>query len=527
MEPRHTHWWETRGFAALLVLISIIPLLYPTIPPLVDLPGHMGRYRVEMDGGVTPSLAQFFDFHWALIGNLGVDLLIIPMTKIFGLELGTKLIVMAIPALTVGGLIWICREVNREVQPTALFALALAYGHPFHFGFVNFGLAMALALVAFALWLRLARLGYLRLRAAVFLVIGPVVWITHTYGWGMLGVATFSAELIRQHDKSLADGEGSWPRSIFWAGIHCLSLAPPLLLMVLWRSGGHVGGETGDWFNWWAKLTWLNMTLRDRWHWFDVASLGALILVLFGAVTDRRLTFSRNLAATALFLVVVFVCLPRIVFGSAYADMRLTPYMLAIALIAIRLKPDTSMRFAGRLAAAGLAFYLIRIAATTASFFLYAQSINRVTKALPNLPQGARVVSFVGGTCRTSWATNRMEHIPAIAIVRRDAFSNDQWNMAGAQLLRSHIGGRRWFNNDPSQIVTAKPCRGEWWKTLDWSLANFPRDVFDYVWLLDPPAYNPHWARGLTPVWRDGNSVLYRVDDRTRFEPSPTAFKAR
>ena len=82
MEGRHTHWWETRGFAALLVLIAIVPLLWPTVPPLVDLPGHMGRYHVELDAGRTESLARYFEFHWALIGNLGVDLLIIPLGKL-------------------------------------------------------------------------------------------------------------------------------------------------------------------------------------------------------------------------------------------------------------------------------------------------------------------------------------------------------------------------------------------------------------------------------------------------------------
>ena len=526
MNARHTHWWETRTFAALLVFVSIVPLLWPAVPPLVDLPGHMGRYHVQLDDGHTASLAQYFDFHWSLIGNLGIDLLIIPMAKPFGLELGTKLIVMIIPALTVGGLIWICREVNREVQPTALFALPLAYGHPFQFGFVNFALAMALALMAFALWLRLARLGYLRLRAALFLVIGPIIWVAHTYGWGMLGVAAFSAELIRQHDKTLAEGDGNWPRSIFWAGVHCLCLAPPLLLMILWRSGAHVGGQTADWFNFDAKLRWLKMTLRDRWQWFDIASLGALLLLLVGAAADKRLEFSRNLAATAIFLLIVFLCLPRIVFGSAYADMRLTPYILAVALIAIRLKPNTSMRFAGRVAAIGLAFYAIRITATTASFFLYSHSIDRVTGALPHLPRGARVVSFVGAPCGLTWATNRMEHIPAMGIVRRDAFSNDQWTMAGAQLLRAHIGPRRWFNSDPSQIVTAGTCRGEWWKSIDWSLANFPRTTFDYVWLLDPPPFNLYWTRGMTRVWHDGTSALYRVDDRTQPRSSSVTFKS-
>ena len=76
-----------------------------------------------------------------------------------------KLIVLAIPPLTVAGFLWVAREVHHRLPPTALFALPFAYGHPFMFGFVNFALSMALAFLAFGLWLRLARLGRLRLRA--------------------------------------------------------------------------------------------------------------------------------------------------------------------------------------------------------------------------------------------------------------------------------------------------------------------------------------------------------------------------
>ena len=46
------------------------------------------------------------------------------------------------------------------------------------------------------------------------------------------------------------------------------------------------------------------------------------------------------------------------------------------------------------------------------------------------------------------------------------------------------------------------------------ALANLPRDAFDYVWLMVPPAYSPDLVRGLTPIWRSGTSVLYRIDDR-------------
>jgi hypothetical protein len=505
---RSAPWWEQRWAVAALALLAVLPLLWPDVPPLVDLPGHMGRYKVQLDIGSSAVLRQFYEFHWALIGNLGVDLLVVPLAKVFGLELAVKLIVMAIPPLTVGGFLWVAREVHGRVPPTALFALPFAYGHPFIFGFVNFALSMALAFLAFALWLRLARLGRLRLRAAVFVPISLLLWVTHTFGWGTLGVMAFSAELVRQHDRGR-----NFVQAAFHSGVHCLALAPPLLLMLAWRQG-HVGGDTGDWFNWRAKFVWLITALRDRWRWFDVASVAAIMVLIVAARGSSRLSFSRNLAASALFLLLVFICLPRIVFGSAYADMRLVPYLLAVGVIAIRLKEGAGPRFARALAIAGMAFFLARVGAGTASFWMLDRDYDRELAALDHIPPGARLVSFVGSACHQGWRMSRLEHLPALALVRKEAFSNDQWSMAGAQLLTAHYPQGGGFTRDPSQIVGPVKCRGEIWRSLNQSLAELPRDAFDYVWLIRPPAYDPRLAGGLEPIWRSGRSVLFRVADR-------------
>src|SRR4051812_710153 len=241
-------WWEHRWMVVVAVLACGVPLLWPDVPPLVDLPGHMGRYHVQLAIDRSPVLAPFYDFHWSLIGNLGVDLLVVPIAWLIGLEPAVKLIAIAIPMLTAAGFLWVAREVHGRVPPTAYFALPLTYSYPFMFGFINFALSMALAFLAFALWLRLARLGRLKLRAALFVPISVLLWICHAFGWGTLGVMAFSAELIRQVDLK---------RPIWKAGLntilHCVALAPPLLLMLLWRSGAHVGGETGQWFRWRLK----------------------------------------------------------------------------------------------------------------------------------------------------------------------------------------------------------------------------------------------------------------------------------
>lgn len=511
------HWWQTRTFVLFAALLSTVPLLWPDIPPLLDLPGHMARYRVQLDRGTYPWLDAWYNFHWQLIGNLGVDLLIIPMAKIFGLELGVKLIVLSIPALTVTGLLWIAREVHGRIPATALFALPLVYNFPLHFGFVNFALSMALALNAFALWLRLARLGKLRLRSIVFVPLSCLLWLCHTYGWGMLGVLAFSAELIRQHDLRRREGVSrgffsQWVLPWFAAGVQCLVLALPMVLMLIWRSGEHVSGRTGDWFFWRSKMQWVTMILRDRWQFFDLACLAVLFLILFKGLRDPNIQHSRNLALSGLFLLAVFLLLPRVVFGSAYADMRLAPYALAIGLIGLRPKPGVSIRNAALFAAAGLAFFTVRMAATTWSFLLYDGVYDRQLQALDHIPRGARLVTFIGVSCGGNWAMSRLEHISGIALERNLAYTNDQWAMEGGQLLTSRFYAPG-FATDPSQVVTHPRCILPMWRRVGYSLVTFPRDSFDYVWLVTPPPYEKRLEQGLIPVWRGpGNSAVFRID---------------
>jgi hypothetical protein len=263
------------------------------------------------------------------------------------------------------------------------------------------------------------------------------------------------------------------------------------------------------------------MSLRDRWEWFDLGALGMVGLVLaLGLLWWKRLEYSRNLLASAIFLALVFLCLPRIVFGSNYADMRLVPFALMVALIAIRFRTPRGGRAGTVLAAAALLFFGARTAGTTWSFWLYDRTYDRELAAIDHLPRDARVVSFVGVRCRKPWAMTRLEHLPALALVRRNAFSNDQWSMVGAQLLTVDYPAGGAFTQDPSQQVLARPCRGERWKTIDESLRAFPRQGFDYVWLIQPPPFDRRLAAGLQPVWQSGGSLLYRVADRA---PPPAA----
>ena len=100
---------QTRCFAAAVALAFAVALLWPAIPPLIDLPTQMARYRVGLDLGSSPYLSLYYDYRWALFGNLRVDLLVVPLARLFGLELAIKLIGLTIPALTASAMVLFSR----------------------------------------------------------------------------------------------------------------------------------------------------------------------------------------------------------------------------------------------------------------------------------------------------------------------------------------------------------------------------------------------------------------------------------
>lgn len=490
-------WLDRRWAVIALALAMAIPLLWPQIPPLIDVLGHMGRYHIQTHIDRVPALAEAFAFKWRLLGNLGADLLIEPLSRLFGVEGGTRLIVISIPPLTAFGMLWLAREVHGRIPPTALFALPLAYAFPFQFGFLNFSLSIAFAFLMLALWVRLGRTGSLARRALVLAPLACLLWLTHMVGWGLFGLGAFGAELARRRSA-----DEPWPRAIMAAGLTCLPLALPLIPIVLLKSTAP-GSETFDFFNVQAKLLWLQSLLRDRWRTFDVISTWPIIALAGLGMFGRQLKMNPLLGIPALLGLIAFLLMPRVTFGSAYADMRLLPFTFALALIAIRPVEGRAARW---LAAAGLIFLGIRLAGTTASFALYDGLYRSELQALQHMPRGASVLSLVVRPCGNEWSTERLDHLPALAIVRRDAFTNDQWTVDSAQALTVIKPGVGAFARDPSQLVYPKGCRGEG-SDLNRAIATFNRAAFDHVWVLNGAAA----AADLQPIWSNGHSTLYRV----------------
>jgi hypothetical protein len=349
-----TCWWESPAFLAFVVFATMLPLLYPPIPPLVDLFGHIGRYRVEPTSITRAGFSNISTITGRSSETSGWMCLVLVLALLVGLNPRLKSSCWQ-PAAYGHRIPLVAREVHGRIPPTAFFALPPIYGFPFLFGFVTCALSVAFAFLASGLWLRLGLI--VALRGWLFVPISLIVFFTHTYGWGLLGLMCFSADAVRLHDRGR-----QWWRAGIEAALHTSVMALPLIVMLIWRSETH-GGQTTSWFERKAKWRWIYSALRDRWKLLDIASLVVPGLVFLYAIFSRKLTLSRNLAFSAIVLAVCFVMVPRIVFGSAYADMRLVPYLMAVALLAIRFRGAPDRTTAQVLAVLALLFFATRSAA--------------------------------------------------------------------------------------------------------------------------------------------------------------------
>jgi hypothetical protein len=495
---RMQDWWDRRSILLLLALAFAIPLLWPAIPPLTDVPSHLARYHLALDG----VLRDAFDYRWRLIGNLGVDLAVVPLAPLLGVERAGKLVILLIPVLTAGGMLAAARAAHGRTPPTALFALPLALGWPFQLGFVNFCLGMALAFWLLAGWIALS--DQPRLRAGLAIPASWTIWIAHSFAWGLFGLMAFGAEVALHRRRG-----ASWPRAGVMAVLHALALATPALAML---GTGATAAASSRGFSWMSKLASVETSLRDHWMAFDLASLLLLTGVLLFAVTHRRLRFGTVLGFPALLVTSAFLATPGVLFGAAFADTRIAPYALALALLAIA--PPADERLGKGLATVGAAFVGVRLVAATASLWIAWQAYAREMAALPAIPHGARVFAAVRHDCAGDWDDRRLDHLPSTAILQRDAFTNDQWAMTGQQLLTLRPSGAAPFDRDPSQLVSDQPCPAA---AIDLFsvVTRLPRARFDYLWTIGFP---PGRVRdpGLRQVWASDTSALYRIERRPR-----------
>ncbi|MBV1688685.1 hypothetical protein KRR38_13625 [Novosphingobium sp. G106] len=431
-----------------LALLSAMPFIVAKRPQLTDYPSHLARYHIMLDGGRDAFLARYYDFHWIFTGNLGADLLIWPLSQMFGLETAGRVLGLIIPPLTGLGIIAVEWVLRRRIGIGAMLAFIFIWSPAMGMGFYNFCLSLGLALLSFALWIKLE--GNPR-RWMLFIPIGLAEWLCHASGWGVLGVLAFGYEFSRR--KSWRAALATWP------------LAFPLVPMLL--SGGAKGGLAyGSKVGVFKLAIWLQ-AMRDQVFWLDIATLVVILLVLLAAALMRKI--DGRLGWAALILLVLTFAMPRHFGGGDYADYRLIAVALMVGCMAIDWSAPRWLFWLSPV------LFLVRLDITCAAWEVNSRELTQMLKALNYMPRGARVAAAVVVEAR-QWALNPFEHVPSYATIRRDALVNTHFAIPGVHMLQLKEGGPDFV--DPSHRVVH-------WPKQPIKLQHFkPARQADYLWYI-------------------------------------------
>ena len=466
---------EALWLAIGLALLSCLPVLVAARPQMTDYPSHLARYYIMLDQGHSAWLARYYAFNWRWSGNLGVDLLIWPLAKLFGLEPAARIIAAIVPPLTGLAMIAVEWTLRRRIGVGTMLALVTIWSPALIIGLLNFSLALALALFAFAGWVRLE--GW-RWRWLLFVPVGGLVWLCHLAGWGVLGVLVLAYEWHRRPGfRALL---APWPLAFPALGFAGGGVAPAGLLAY----GQNIGTyKLSIWF----------MALRDQSWWLDIDSLGFLLVACALAAILRR--FDGRLGWAAVMFALLSLALPRHLGGGDYTDYRLIAVALSAGCLAIDWSPPRLVLWLAPM------LYLVRLGLTTLVWQADSREVTTMLRALDQLPQGARIAAAVVME-RTVWATDTFQHVPSYATVRRDALVNTHFAEPGVHMLQLREGGPEF--KDPSQRILRRP--GE---PVD--LADFaPAKGAEYLWYIggETPATLPP---GALVIYRTPRSLMARL----------------
>ena len=429
-----------------LALLSALPVLVATYPQMVDYPAHLARMHIMLTRDSSPFLQEYYGFAWRWMGNLGADILVWPLTRFVDLEMAGRIMAGLIPPLTALSILAAEWAVRRRIGMASMLAFAFVWSPSAILGFLNFGLAQAAALFAFALWVMLDGKKW---RAPLFVPIGIFVWLGHVSGWGILGILVFGYEWSK--DKSWRAFLAPWP--LFF----------PFLTLVLGDNPGKPPsyGPAPQLYKW---AIW-KQAMRGTFQWVDYAMTIAVVALMAVSLWLRK--WDGKLGWAAVMMLVSSLVLPRHIFGGDLVDARMISAGLMVGCLCL------SWRAPRWVVLLVPAVFLFRLGYTTIDWERDSRETAQALSALEGLPRGAKIASYVV-TERSEWGFNGKEHICGYAVVRLDAFTNCNFALPGIHMMTINGGGP--FFRDPFHRLNHRTGR-----KIDISDYR-PAYFTDYLW---------------------------------------------
>jgi len=499
-----------------LAAITSIPILLHPLPPLSDYVNHLARMRVITTIGSDPDLARFYQIDWQVIPNLMMDLIVPILHRATNIYLAGQIYIMGTFVLILSGTLALNRQLYGRWSVLPLIAFPLLYNYVFLVGAMNYLFGVGLSLWALAAWVALReRAAGLRLAVSTFIVL--VLFFCHLFAVGIYALGVFAFELqrllaLRSRQSPFDRRRGPWPPALLdfaATGVPFLTALPLLLVSPTWELRG--------WFEWelGGKLEGLVYVIEVYSH-FAALLLTAIVAFAAGwGMRQRELQFHPFGWVLLVVGGIVYLAMPRVMFGTYMADQRL-PIALAFVVVACA-HLNLHRNFARR----GFATVLVLLLAVRVFEVQSAwDGLSLVTSSFQDsvrlIDRGSKVlVAYADPDNGDDVRDLGLVHSACLAIIERSALVTTAFTVVGKQVLhvredyRGRVDTEDGTPPSVSQLLQAaeQPGGSSYW-------GQWTAD-FDYLYVLftDADYTNPDPAR-LTPIYAGTRFILYQINGR-------------
>jgi hypothetical protein len=228
-----TAWWCVLT-ASCLVLAA--PLTLVNVPPLLDYPNHLARLFVLAFVAADPVLARFYQPHWGIIPNLGLDLTVPPLLWIFPIHLAGRAAIGVTLLLPVFGAAAYHRALTGRQSYWPLGAVLFAYNALLLRGFLNFIASVGLALLLAAGWIAWReRRPFIAIMVAAMGAV--VLFFCHLTGLVLFAVLIGAHELMMLRTSALTAG---------WIARRAAAVLVVFAMPALLYAASELGAMRGD-----------------------------------------------------------------------------------------------------------------------------------------------------------------------------------------------------------------------------------------------------------------------------------------
>lgn len=199
-----------------LGVITLSPLLWASVPPLVDYPNHLARMAILAHVG-NPAIAENYVSDWHLLPNLAMDIVVPALAHLLPLECAGRVFIAATMALLVIGTVMLRRALQGSVGIWPICSFLFIYNIVLWYGFLNYLFALGVAIIGFAGWVSTTRWNPIW-RLSLFSAVASVLFVLHLFALGVFGllvIAFEAGEFFRTRGSSRVTQQASLIVGVF------------------------------------------------------------------------------------------------------------------------------------------------------------------------------------------------------------------------------------------------------------------------------------------------------------------------